>query len=137
MTINIFILKGELNGKIVVVRFFFCWVYKRPHHKTKITICALNEDSDQFEHPSNLIMVPLLVIKGTAKTLKRLAVCWICADVAQLCPYWCTFSIIRKYDGYDETKSYMSQKCSCADPESFLRGGPTQRTLFFVFFFIC
>ena len=27
MTINIFILKGELNGKIVVVRFFFCRVY--------------------------------------------------------------------------------------------------------------
>ena len=27
MAINIFILKGELNGKIVVVRFFFCWVY--------------------------------------------------------------------------------------------------------------
>ena len=27
MTINIFILKGDLNGKIVVVRFFFCRVY--------------------------------------------------------------------------------------------------------------
>ena len=27
MAINIFILKGELNGKIVVVRFFFCRVY--------------------------------------------------------------------------------------------------------------
>ena len=27
MTINIFVLKGDLNGKIVVVRFFFCWVY--------------------------------------------------------------------------------------------------------------
>ena len=26
MTINIFVLK-DLNGKIVVVRFFFCWVY--------------------------------------------------------------------------------------------------------------
>ena len=29
MTINIFVLKGELNGKIVVVRFFFCgYMYK-------------------------------------------------------------------------------------------------------------
>ena len=27
MTINSFVLKGDLNGKIVVVRFFFCWVY--------------------------------------------------------------------------------------------------------------
>ena len=27
MAINIFILKGELNGKIVVVRFFYCRVY--------------------------------------------------------------------------------------------------------------
>ena len=27
MTINIFVLKGDLNGKIVVVRFFFCPVY--------------------------------------------------------------------------------------------------------------
>ena len=27
MTINIFVLKGDLNGKIVVVRFFFCQVY--------------------------------------------------------------------------------------------------------------
>ena len=27
MTINIFVLKGDLNGKIVVVRFFFCRVY--------------------------------------------------------------------------------------------------------------
>ena len=28
MTINIFVLKGDLNGKIVVVRFFFCRVYE-------------------------------------------------------------------------------------------------------------
>ena len=27
MTINIFVLKGDLNGKIVVVRFFFWRVY--------------------------------------------------------------------------------------------------------------
>ena len=27
MIINISVLKGELNGKIVVVRFFFCRVY--------------------------------------------------------------------------------------------------------------
>ena len=27
MTINILLLKENLNGKIVVVRFFFCWVY--------------------------------------------------------------------------------------------------------------
>ena len=27
MTINIFGLKGDLNGEIVVVRFFFCRVY--------------------------------------------------------------------------------------------------------------
>ena len=27
MTINIFVLKGDLNGKIVVVRFFFCRLY--------------------------------------------------------------------------------------------------------------
>ena len=27
MTINIFVLKGDLNGEIVVVRFFFCRVY--------------------------------------------------------------------------------------------------------------
>ena len=27
MTINNSVLKGDLNGKIVVVRFFFCWVY--------------------------------------------------------------------------------------------------------------
>ena len=29
MTINIFVLKGDLNGKIVVVRFFFCRVYEQ------------------------------------------------------------------------------------------------------------
>ena len=29
MTINIFVLKGDLNGKIVVVPFFFCRVYNR------------------------------------------------------------------------------------------------------------
>ena len=28
MTINIFVLKGDLNEKIVVVRFFFCGVYE-------------------------------------------------------------------------------------------------------------
>ena len=27
MTIDIFALKGELNGKILLVRFFFCRVY--------------------------------------------------------------------------------------------------------------
>ena len=27
MTINTFVLKGDLNGKIVVVCFFLCWVY--------------------------------------------------------------------------------------------------------------
>ena len=27
MTINIFVLNGDLNGKLVVVRFFFCRVY--------------------------------------------------------------------------------------------------------------
>ena len=27
MTINMFALKGDLNGKIVVVPFFFCRVY--------------------------------------------------------------------------------------------------------------
>ena len=27
MTINIFVLKGNLNEKIVMVRFFFCRVY--------------------------------------------------------------------------------------------------------------
>ena len=27
MIINIFVLKGDLNGKFVVVRFFFCRVY--------------------------------------------------------------------------------------------------------------
>ena len=27
MTINIFVLKGDLNGKIIVVCFFFCRVY--------------------------------------------------------------------------------------------------------------
>ena len=27
MTINIFVLKGDSNGKIVEVRFFFCRVY--------------------------------------------------------------------------------------------------------------
>ena len=34
MTINIFVLKLDLNGKIVVVRFFFCRVYVcvfKPH----------------------------------------------------------------------------------------------------------
>ena len=29
MTINIFVIKGDLNGKIVVVRFFFCQVYNK------------------------------------------------------------------------------------------------------------
>ena len=27
MTINIFVLKGDQNGKIVILRFFFCRVY--------------------------------------------------------------------------------------------------------------
>ena len=27
MVINIFVIKGDLYGKIVAVRFFFCWVY--------------------------------------------------------------------------------------------------------------
>ena len=29
MTINIFVLKGDLNGKIVVVHFIFCRVYNK------------------------------------------------------------------------------------------------------------
>ena len=36
MTINIFVLKGDLNGKIVVVRFFFCWVYIMRDWKKKL-----------------------------------------------------------------------------------------------------
>ena len=41
MTINIFVLKGDLNGKIVVVRFFFCWVYisvDLVHHEIKFRV---------------------------------------------------------------------------------------------------
>ena len=29
MTMNIFVFKGDLNGKMVVVRFFFCRVYTK------------------------------------------------------------------------------------------------------------
>ena len=36
MTINIFVSKGGLNGKIVVVRFFFCWVYIYVQRKVRI-----------------------------------------------------------------------------------------------------
>ena len=42
MTINIFVLKGDLNGKIVVVRFFFCRVYD---YIVRCSVVALVEDS--------------------------------------------------------------------------------------------
>ena len=38
MTIKIFVLKGDLNGKIVVVRFFFCWVYMSPMIKYPVKL---------------------------------------------------------------------------------------------------
>ena len=54
MTINIFVLKGDLNGEIVVVRFFFCRVY------IKITtncillngsyLCFVENDAIKFEY---------------------------------------------------------------------------------------
>ena len=37
MTINIFILKGDLNGKIVVVRFFFFVAYRPTLVQVKVT----------------------------------------------------------------------------------------------------
>ena len=36
MTINSFVLKGDLNGEIVVVRFFFCRVYFRLYLTTTL-----------------------------------------------------------------------------------------------------
>ena len=50
MTINIFVLKGDLNGEIVVVHFFFCRVYLsyditftlKPHFwRQKVIIASL------------------------------------------------------------------------------------------------
>ena len=38
MTINFFVLKGDLNGKIVVVCFFFCRVYL----KTDVIRCQFS-----------------------------------------------------------------------------------------------
>ena len=45
MKINIFVLKGDLNGKIVVVRFFFCRVYN-----------ALVSFKRYFLHPEKSIL---------------------------------------------------------------------------------
>ena len=39
MTIYIFILKGDLNGEIVVVRFFFCRVYDFESGKNILDVC--------------------------------------------------------------------------------------------------
>ena len=41
MTINIFILKGDLNGKIIVVRFFFLPGKKVSHVGTSMCIKML------------------------------------------------------------------------------------------------
>ena len=41
MEINIFVLKGDLNGKIVVVRFFFRWVYYRTVKRLLIPILQI------------------------------------------------------------------------------------------------
>ena len=46
MTIKIFVLKGDLNGEIVVVRFFFCWVYFLPILAAiSVTIATVKDES--------------------------------------------------------------------------------------------
>ena len=45
MTINIFVLKGDLNGKIVVVRFFFCRVYIHEYSNEIICIFIIGSTS--------------------------------------------------------------------------------------------
>ena len=45
MTIKIFVLKGDRNGKIVVVRFFFCWVYVARLEKTPFANPEYRSDS--------------------------------------------------------------------------------------------
>ena len=46
MTINILVLEGNLNGKIVVVRFFFCWVYKHPGSNNEREVCVTSPKTD-------------------------------------------------------------------------------------------
>ena len=61
MTINIFVLKGYLNGKIVVVRFLFCRVYMScaPHGYKKIYYKSMQaidpQVHDEFATPKGLI----------------------------------------------------------------------------------
>ena len=42
MTINIFVLKGDINGKIIVVRFFFCRVYIKKAKNIKSVSKVIN-----------------------------------------------------------------------------------------------
>ena len=57
MTINIFVLKGDLNGKIVVSRFFFFVGYNiEPRHEIfNNVVCATIKASDQPAHTRSLI----------------------------------------------------------------------------------
>ena len=58
MKINIFVLKGDLNGKIVVVRFFFCRVYTltflRNKCKFQVILMSYNEN---IEHECSCFTV--------------------------------------------------------------------------------
>ena len=54
MTINIFVLKGDLNGKIVVVHFFFCRVY------IFLTCCPTSDKLLKLHHVDTLALFDIL-----------------------------------------------------------------------------
>ena len=57
MTINIFVSKGGLNGKIVVVRFFFCWVYNNTVLKdSMLNHCFLKKKSKTCREITEIII---------------------------------------------------------------------------------
>ena len=61
MTINIFVLKGDLNGKIVMVRFFFCRVYI--HTVLKYSILAFSPYATKDGMKKSEVSGSTLVIK--------------------------------------------------------------------------
>ena len=68
MTINILVLNGELNGKIVVVRFFFCWVYKYGcNHSLDNKVMSLYSKVSQ-RMPSTSQIILLSFLRGVVKS---------------------------------------------------------------------
>ena len=67
MTINIFVFKGDLNGKIVVVRFFFCWVYINIIFPERVMVVYYTEQNIRFFIFYRLFSLRPTMVRGVSK----------------------------------------------------------------------